>query len=226
VESVAPSKAPPDGHARQCQARSKRSGKRCRKWAVRGSGFCAFHGGRSLAGIAHPNFKHGKRSKYMMPALDEKVREAASDPELLSLREDIALVDGLLAESLQRLDSGESAAVWKEVLRVADDMAAAVAMQDMERVFGHATAIKTLVDRASKIRAAVQDTVNLIEQRRRLIESEAKRLEKMHQMARYEDVALFVRRVFISVRQHVSDQDALDAIANDLHPLIKEEASR
>lgn len=38
-----------DGHPRQCTARSKRSGKRCRAFAVRGASVCRTHGGAAPA---------------------------------------------------------------------------------------------------------------------------------------------------------------------------------
>ncbi len=47
---------------RLCGART-RSGMACKAWAMR-NGRCAKHGGKSLFGIAHPNYKHGLYSKY------------------------------------------------------------------------------------------------------------------------------------------------------------------
>jgi hypothetical protein len=41
-----------------------RAGTPCKRLARRPQGRCRLHGGRSLGGIAHPNFKHGRRSKY------------------------------------------------------------------------------------------------------------------------------------------------------------------
>src|SRR5262249_54293623 len=43
----------------QCTAHSKRTGKRCRNFCIRGRSVCKFHGGRSLRGQAHPNYKNG-----------------------------------------------------------------------------------------------------------------------------------------------------------------------
>lgn len=39
--------APLEGDRRQCSARSKRSGQRCRKWAIAGGTVCPTHGGRA-----------------------------------------------------------------------------------------------------------------------------------------------------------------------------------
>jgi len=45
-------------HARRCGSKT-RCGAPCRNLAVRGMKRCRMHGGKSLAGIAHPNYKHG-----------------------------------------------------------------------------------------------------------------------------------------------------------------------
>ena len=39
-------------HARLCRAHSKRSGKLCERWAMRGQGVCAMHGGKAPAALA------------------------------------------------------------------------------------------------------------------------------------------------------------------------------
>jgi hypothetical protein len=48
--------------AKRCGART-RAGTPCKGLAMM-NGRCRLHGGRSLRGIAHPNYKHGRRSKY------------------------------------------------------------------------------------------------------------------------------------------------------------------
>ena len=46
-----------------CGAKT-RSGKACQKHAMaNGSGRCRNHGGASLSGPSHPQYKHGRRSK-------------------------------------------------------------------------------------------------------------------------------------------------------------------
>ena len=56
--------------AKQCKARSKRSLARCKNPAAFGMPVCRFHGARRseavLRGQAHPNFKHGDRTKEPM----------------------------------------------------------------------------------------------------------------------------------------------------------------
>ena len=48
---------------RYCTATSKRTKQPCRARAMRGMTVCYHHGGCSLWGMAHPNFKHGFYSR-------------------------------------------------------------------------------------------------------------------------------------------------------------------
>lgn len=50
-----------------CGAKSKRTGKPCRKPPVPGRTRCHLHGGASLTGSGHPRFKHGGYSQYLTP---------------------------------------------------------------------------------------------------------------------------------------------------------------
>jgi hypothetical protein len=51
--------------ASRCMATSKRTGERCKGPAVKGSAVCRFHGagGGGPSGEAHPNYRHGIRSR-------------------------------------------------------------------------------------------------------------------------------------------------------------------
>lgn len=55
----------PHGHKnkiKNCGAKTRR-GTPCRRAPMR-NGRCYLHGGKSLAWFAHPNYKHGRYSKY------------------------------------------------------------------------------------------------------------------------------------------------------------------
>ena len=71
--------------ARQCQAKSKRSGNRCLNPAAYGCRTCRFHGAhrpqQAASGESHWNFKHGKATKQ------KRAEDAASATKLLLLRD-------------------------------------------------------------------------------------------------------------------------------------------
>lgn len=76
-------------NARQCSARSKRTGCRCRAPAVSGWSVCRFHGARGgqPAGPLNPRFSHGRYTRELqlmrrsVIELLARVRRSANDPE-------------------------------------------------------------------------------------------------------------------------------------------------
>lgn len=98
--------APPQGHIGQCKARSRHTRVQCRKWALRGSNYCQFHGGRRAASLY---CKTGKRklpmfySKYLGPKLSERVKELLDQPhdEQISLYQELAIARVNACEALK-----------------------------------------------------------------------------------------------------------------------------
>lgn len=97
--------APPEGHERQCKAKSQRTRVRCRRWALVGSNYCQFHGGRRAAAIYG---RTGKRrlpifySKFLGPKLTKRVNELMNSPhdEQVSLYQELAVARSNACEAL------------------------------------------------------------------------------------------------------------------------------
>jgi len=111
---------PPCGWRAECGART-RGGTPCRRPPLAGRKRCALHGGKSLVGVAHPAYRHGRRSRYLRNlagVLKAGYRAALDDPELLSLREEVALLTARTVQLLDRLKGQEGAAyeaTWAEL---------------------------------------------------------------------------------------------------------------
>ncbi len=88
-------------HPRRCRARSKRSGKRCGKFAMKGKDVCSFHGGKTP-------IRHGLYSKYVGAGLGQRIRELESDAELLDLRRQVAILQALQTRQLGKVASLET----------------------------------------------------------------------------------------------------------------------
>lgn len=74
------------------------------------------HGGKSLSGPAHPNYKTGKHSNVLPERMRENYERAVADEELVSLRSELAVIDARVLDLLQRADAGESGKRWKALL--------------------------------------------------------------------------------------------------------------
>ncbi len=97
---------PSPDNPRRCKARSKVHKRRCMTWALKGSDFCRFHGGRmSLA----YKFKKGIYpvggfySKYLGPKLTELVRANLNEPhdEQVALYQELAILRSAACEAIK-----------------------------------------------------------------------------------------------------------------------------
>ena len=187
------------------------------------NGACYLHGGKSLKGLAHPGYKSGRWSKYMPARMVPRYEESKNDTELLAVRADIALVDARIADLLVRVDTGESTHIWKKLVgfrndaldaqRIGDDRKRALSLEGIFRTIGQGAADY----------AAWHDVIGLIEQRRKLVESERKRLIEMQQMVTVEESMLLVNAAAHSFKTRLAEKCDPDiaravmmAVAEDL----------
>ncbi len=98
--------APPEGHKNQCKANSQRTRVRCRRWALVGSEYCQFHGGRRAAALYCRTGKNrlpGVYSKFLGPKLKDRVEELLKRPhdEAVNLYEELAVARAIACEALR-----------------------------------------------------------------------------------------------------------------------------
>jgi hypothetical protein len=204
---------------RICGARltGKRRGQLCESRVVMENGRCRLHGGKSVRGIAHPNYKGGRYSKYMPARLMDAAQAASLDPELLSLREEIGLVYARLADILERVDTGESGAMWLNVSRCFDEF---MSVRGNAGEFLALARLREAVEAGKTDYMAWHEIGNLIEVRRKLVETEHKRLVAMEQMITSERALLLMAAFVNIIKAHVNDPRVLSAISTDVGKLL------
>lgn len=104
------------------------------------NGRCRMHGGTQKTGMASPNWKNGRWAAGIGNArLREGFYAALSDPTLLKLQQEAALVDAMLTEYMGRLKKGAAVTDGqrREILRLtAEHRAIVEAAGRMERHLG------------------------------------------------------------------------------------------
>lgn len=203
----------------QCNAKT-RSGATCKNKAINGTSKCRMHGGASLVGIASPTFKSGRYSKDMPTRLAARYAEALADPQLLELRAEIALVGTRQCELLTHLDAGLSLQHWKDAQAAHGDLLAAIRAKDSAALQTAIAALGDALGAGMGDYAVWQEIIEMTEQRRRLVESEHKRLVAMQQMITAEQAMALLARVTETIRKHVSDPIILAAVAADLRSIV------
>ena len=203
-----------------CGALKRKTKETCRGKPMP-NGRCRIHGGKSLSGLASPTLVTGRHSRYLPTRLISRYEQAVSDPEILNLRDDIALLDTRIGSVVEALDTGESKETWtllSSTWRSFEDqwkqfLDTGEAPEDMEQTVDYIT--KLMRDGLSQ--GYVWNEIRgLIKERADLVANERKRLVELQQYVTSEKALLFVHAVMASVKQHVSDRTALAAISSDL----------
>ncbi|MDH5664670.1 MAG: hypothetical protein OEY10_00030 [Nitrosopumilus sp.] len=201
----------------QCKARTRQTGKQCGRAASVGRNVCRLHGGESLAGgPSHPSFKHGKYSKFLPKRLLENYETALNDTELLTLRNEIGLIDSRLIELFGSLDVGESGALWQELQRSVKKYKAEnenALDTELERIF-------SIVNDGYKDYKVWQEVYLVAEQRKKLVESERKRYVEMGQIITTTQASTLMAHIVNVIKDNVNDTSTLENIATGLTGLM------
>ena len=185
------------------------------------NGLCYMHGGPTPKGIAAPQFKTGRYSKYLPSRLAGRYEEAISDPELLALRDDIGLLDTRISGVVAALDTGESQESWSAMMALVSQLET-----EWQTLLDDGEPPETMERTVEAIGKTARQGLSqgyvwaeirgLLKERAALVSGEQKRLVEMQQYVTATEAMGFVGAVMASVRRHVSDRRALSAISSDL----------
>jgi hypothetical protein len=206
----------------RCGAKNKQNGGTCENWVVRGRTRCRLHGGKALVGSACPHFRSGRYSAYLPERLRERYEQAEGDAELLSLKSEVALTDARLIDLLARVDTGESGQLWANLKKAHEEFKVYRLARDVPKMNVALAKIEALLDSAVQDHTAWGEIGTLIEQRRKLTESEAKRLITLQQMLTTEEAMALAYRLVDIVTRHVTDKHVLRDIVVDLTALVEQ----
>ncbi len=208
-----------------CNAKT-RGGGRCKRRPVRPGGRCNLHGGKSLRGIFHPNFRHGRFSTALPDQLARRFKESHFDPQILQFQTEIELLDARQIELTERLRAGQSDGLlnrlrdkWREFESAAKSKDTAAAEMALREI---GSAINAGADYGE-----CWEELNLaIARRATMVERELRRLEKLGNFIAAADVIALFTLLGSEIRSRV-DANSAEAIfrAMDVH-LCREPAGR
>src|SRR5581483_3937130 len=201
-----------------CGAKT-RAGGTCKQPALT-NGRCRYHGGKTPHGVKSPHFKHGRYSKYLPTKLAARYTEAAADKDLLELHAEIALIDARLSDVLERIHKGESGTLWEQIGIEFDKFKRAQVIKDTDEARAALAALDRLITEGIADYAAWKEVFELVEQRRKLVESERKRMVEMQQMISMERALILIGAIGETIRRHVADNQSRQRIAADIARLV------
>lgn len=179
------------------------------------------HGGKSLLGPGSPHYRTGAYSKFLPSRMAADFNAALHDPELVSLRKEIATVDARIIDVLKRVDTGEAGVIWQ---------AAQAAMARFDREWGkkdgHGMEValgemRRLMTQGSSDWATWRVVVaELIESKRKLVDSEQRRISLTHESLTIDRAMLLLSTIVQILQRHISDRAILGAIAADIQATV------
>jgi hypothetical protein len=204
--------------------RGPRAGTQCAKPAMRGAFTCKTHGGGNAKrlGPANPNWKGGKTGidrwlKRLPPLAAAAYAEGLDDPERLELRREILLVDVKIGEELDCLRDAED---WTEVRSAFTALTGGMTSGNAGDIRANLERLRVVVTDNVKNDRTWARILKLIERRRRLVESERRRMAQ-NAIPREQALALANALLEACVR-HVDDRATLLRI-RDAFRLITED---
>jgi hypothetical protein len=194
--------------------------RRCRSNPVNGSKRCRMHGGKTPRGIASVEFETGRYSRSLPGRLVATYETALQDADLITLRNELALLQARLHELLGSVDTAGTRGVWAKLGKAqreldrawqdADSTATAKAIHKMGVVVGD----------AATERAAWREVYEVVEQLRRLSESERRRLVDLQQMITAEQLMAYTGALLALVKENVTDPTILSNIGAGVRRLV------
>ena len=200
----------------RCLAKSKQRQDRCLKWPIRGKRVCYHHGG--APGSGRPP-THGRYSQLLPSHLADRYRQSLADPDFLSLRDEIALLDARIGELVGELMGGGGE--WAAVETGLDRVRIAVSTNDVQLMASALAAIQAQVTAGAKVQAIWGAVVPLLEQRRKLAETERRRIVDAQQMVTLEQMMALLAVVRDAINTHITDGPTRARIADELRTLAR-----
>src|SRR5262249_44825242 len=152
---------------------------------------CRFHGGNSPRGVAHPSFKHGQHSKYLPRHLKGDYLRAVRDPELLSLRNQVALLSSREMELTRELAQIESPP-WGQAADALVDVEKAMTAGDLEAAREALASLSHVIrqgaDQSARYATVWAELRQVIQERTKMAQAENKRMEIIGEYVSVQDL--------------------------------------
>ncbi len=204
---------------------------------MHGSKRCRLHGGKSLSGPASGTWKHGLYSRVLPTGLAAHYERARRNPALVTLTDQITLVDARLSQLLEKLAERDAPGAWRRLGEVSagiqqafEDFRAAQSIGSADRAARILAALERLdllipqlgeVVRAGATDAEAWKPINeQLSMRRKLVDSEVRRRKDLHEMLSRERALSMIAFIAESVSRHVVDVDQKQAVVNDMRRLL------
>lgn len=207
---------------KRCGAKT-REGTKCQRAPMK-NGRCYMHGGKSLEGPALPQYKTGRHSHVLPKDLRERYEAGLTAEQLLNLAHEISLIDQMIYDAMARSNMGASEENWLRLIALQEEIDEHMANRAIPEAMACRDQMRSII-REEKTALAMRFRVdNLVDKRRKLVDSETRRLTNMREIMTADQALVLIDQVLSLVTEHVTDRAALSAIATGIRALQGAEA--
>lgn len=171
---------------------------------------CRLHGGSTPRGLAHPNYQGRGYTKDLPARLLERLVEGIDDPELTSLRTEIALLDARMGELVEGLDEIGATEAWASVLEQSGRLERLIQNPEVDGqevvLAGIAKKLKDACDIEHTTRETWKEVYTLIDRRRRTTNVELKREENEELTMKHQQAMHFFAILIQVIKDEVPDK--------------------
>lgn len=178
------------------------------------------HGGNSPRGIAHPSTKHGRYSKDIPAQLLTRYQEGVADKDLLNLSDEIALIEARIGELLSHITTQETGGSWKHLKDLFEKLHQAAEEKNGVLMIRLIDEMEPHLMAGHKEYMVWGEITFAIEARRKLVDTERKRLVDMNQFVTVKDAMLLASALSDVVRRNVSDPEILRKIHDGMESIL------
>jgi hypothetical protein len=159
-------------------------------------------------------------SKYAPARLRERYDEVQKDPELVSLRGEIAMAELRIQELAQRLGTGESSALWARLLESYQDLAKAMAKHDLAAMNGALVDLRQIIEEGAGQQEVWKEFIAASKDKKELCQQEWKRLVDMNQVITAERARIMVGILTDIFLRHTPEPERRQAVAMEIYKFL------
>lgn len=197
----------------KCAGKSRQTGLPCKRGPTAGSRYCKFHGGRIPKGADSPRYKHGRYSRHLPSNLAQKYGEALADPDLMELRDEVALLHTRLC---QLIESGESLPLWDKTAEAYADLRQAMVDKDDVAIAAGLSLLENYLRRGKADSMRWREIYQTVNNVTRIKEREHKRAVALQQMMTLEQFMLIIGKIADIARKTITNKDDLKQFTQEL----------
>jgi len=162
--------------------------------------------------MASPHYVHGRYAQDFPPHLLLRYLEARNDPEPLSLRDDVAVLETLIKEKFAQIRDGDTGPDWTAVLDQFEDLDENFQKWDWTKQEQALRDLGALLTGRRNEALVLDEIRDLMDQKARLAMAEHKRLVHLQQTMTVEQALTLASILADIVRRNVKDPETLRII--------------